>query len=56
MNDHLMLNRLVDTLREVAGALEREVEQGHRSRQINADDLVETLLSVADRLDPSVEP
>src|SRR5262249_23157813 len=46
------LNRLVDAMREVAAALEREVEGGRRSAQINAHDLIETLLAIADRLEP----
>lgn len=52
MTEHQFTNKLVDALREVAAALERAVEAGERSRQIDADDLIETLLSVADRLDP----
>ena len=36
-------------------AVEREVEEGHRSAQIDASDLVEVLLAVADRIDPPVK-
>jgi hypothetical protein len=43
---------IADVLREVAMSLEMAIDDGHRSRSINADDLVETLLAIADRLDP----
>jgi hypothetical protein len=54
MNENAMLNRFVDALREIGAALERAVERGERAAQIDAHDLVETLLSIADRLDPPV--
>jgi hypothetical protein len=37
---------------DVTAAVEREVEEGHRATQIDAHDLVEVLLAIADRLDP----
>ncbi len=39
-----------------AVALERAVEEGHRPAQIDAHDLIEVLLAIADRLDPPVTP
>jgi hypothetical protein len=45
---------LVDVLREVAGSIERAVDEGERSSQIDASDLVEAFLAVADRLDPPI--
>ena len=56
MNENAMLNRFVDALREVATAIELEVDEGHRSAKIDARDLVEAFLPVADRLDPPVSP
>ena len=56
MNENAILNRFVDAIREVAAAMEREVEDGHRSAQISAHDLIEILLAIADRLDPPVGP
>jgi hypothetical protein len=56
MNENAILNRFVDAVREVAAAIEREVEEGHRAAQIDAHDVVEILLAVADRLDPPVAP
>jgi hypothetical protein len=49
-------NQIVDAIREVAAVVEREVGEGHRAAQIDAHDLVEILLSIADRLDPPVGP
>jgi hypothetical protein len=43
---------IADVLREVAMSLEKAIDDGHRSRSIDANDLVETLLAIADRLDP----
>lgn len=43
---------IADGLRDVAMSLEKAIDDGHRSRSIDAYDLVETLLTIADRLDP----
>ena len=56
MNENAILNRFVDALREIAAALDRAVEQGHRPAQIDAHDLVEAFLAIADRLDPPTGP
>ena len=45
---------LADAIREVTAAVQQAIEDGHRSRMIDADDPVEVLLSIADRLDPPV--
>ena len=50
MNENQILNRLVNAMREVAASPEREVEEGRRAAQIDAHDLMETLLAIADRL------
>ncbi|TWT47157.1 hypothetical protein KOR42_41550 [Thalassoglobus neptunius] len=44
-------HRIADIFRDLASSLEKAIETGHRSRRIDADDLIETLLAVADRLD-----
>jgi hypothetical protein len=49
-------NQIVDAFHEVAAAVEREVEEGHRAAQIDAQDLVEVLLAVGDWLDPPIGP
>lgn len=43
---------LADVIREVTAAIQQAIADGHRSRAIDADDLVEVLLAIADRLDP----
>ncbi len=46
--------RIADVLRLVAMRLELAVDAGRRSPRIDANDLLETLLSVADELDPPI--
>jgi hypothetical protein len=46
--------KIADACRTVALRLERALEEGRRSRRIDAEDLRETLLAVADELDPQV--
>lgn len=46
------MNEVADALREVTAAMQRELESGGRSARLDAHDLVEVLLAVADRLDP----
>lgn len=45
---------LVDAIREVTAAMQKAIAEGYRSRMIDAEDLVEVLLAIADRLDPPV--
>jgi hypothetical protein len=45
---------LVDAIRDVTAAVQKAIADGYRSRMIDADDLVEVLLAIADRLDPPV--
>lgn len=47
-------HQLADILREVTAAMQSAIADGYRSRMIDAADLVEVLLSIADRLDPPV--
>ena len=44
--------KIADAIREVTARVQKEIESGNRSRMIDADDLVEILLSIADRIDP----
>ncbi len=46
-------HRMADALRVVALRLEHAMESGHHSSRIDAHDLVETLLAVAEELDPA---
>ena len=44
--------KVADAFRVVALRLEEALERGRRSNAIDANDLLETLLTVADELDP----
>ena len=46
--------KIADALRVVALRLEEAIERGKRCNRIDANDLLETLLAVADQLDPPV--
>ena len=48
------MRQVADALRTVSARMQRSVYEGQRSRAIDADDLVELLLAVADELDPPV--
>ncbi len=43
---------LADAIREVTASVQKAIAEGYRSRMIDADDLVEVLLAIADHLDP----
>ena len=45
---------IADALRVVALRLEEAIERGKRSNRIDANDLLETLLALADQLDTPV--
>ncbi len=45
---------IADAIREVTVAMQKAIADGYRSRMIDADDLIEVLLAIADRLDPPV--
>ena len=46
------MNEVADAIRNVTAAVQRAIDEGYRSRVIDADDLVEVLLAIADALDP----
>lgn len=46
--------KIADAIREVTVAVQKAIADGYRSRMIDADDLVEVLLAIADRLDPPI--
>ena len=48
------MHELADAIRQVTAKVQLEIDQGRRSRSIDADDLVEVLLAIADELDPFV--
>jgi DNA-directed RNA polymerase subunit RPC12/RpoP len=46
------MQRIADAIRKVTSQMQRAIDDGHRSRMIDADDLAEALLAIADELDP----
>jgi hypothetical protein len=48
------MRQVADALRAVGARMQQAIDAGQRSRSIDADDLVEVLLAVADELDPTV--
>ena len=46
--------KIADALRVVALRLENALDEGRRSSRIDVHDLLETLLVVADQLDPPI--
>jgi hypothetical protein len=46
------MTRIADALRKVTVAMQRAIDDGERSKAIDADDLIQVLLAVADELDP----
>ena len=45
---------VADAIRKVTTAMQTAIDTGQRSRRIDAEDLIEVLLSIADLLDPSL--
>ncbi len=43
--------KIVDAIREVTACVQNEIDSGRRSRMIDAEDLVEVLLAIADRIE-----
>jgi hypothetical protein len=50
------MHEVADALREVTAAIQRELESGRRSTRLDAHDLIDVLLAVADELDPPFGP
>jgi hypothetical protein len=48
------MTRVADALRAVSARMQQAIDAGQRPRNIDADDLVELLLAVADELDQPV--
>lgn len=48
--------KVADAVRIVAMRLEDALERGRRSTRLDANDLLQTLLSIADEIDPPVRP
>jgi hypothetical protein len=50
------MNEVANAIRKVTARMQRALDTGRRSRNIDADDLIEALLAVADELDPDKPP
>ena len=48
------MTQVADAIRKVTAAVQRELDAGRRSSHIDAHDLVDLLLAIADELDPPV--
>lgn len=46
------MTKIADAIRHVTAAVQRELDEGHRSHMIDADDVVQILLAIADQVDP----
>jgi len=46
------MKQVADAIRKVTAKMQAAIDDGQRSRQIDAEDLIEVLLAVADQLDP----
>ena len=46
------MTQVADAVRKVTVAMQQAIDSGERSRAIDADDLMQVLLAVADELDP----
>lgn len=44
--------KIADAIRKVTAAVQNEIASGHRSAGIDANDVVEIFLAIADELDP----
>ena len=47
---------VADAIRQVTATMQTELESGRRSRKIDADDLIDLLLAIADEIDPPCVP
>ena len=50
------MTEVADAIRMVTAALQKQLARGHRSRQLDAEDLIDILLAIAERLDPPLAP
>ena len=47
-----MPTTVADAIRKVTAAMQHELEAGRRSRTLDAHDLLDVLLAIADEIDP----
>lgn len=49
-------HKIANALHNAALKLEHAIESGHRDASLDANDFIETLVSIADEVDPPVAP
>ncbi|HEX4055479.1 MAG TPA: hypothetical protein VHX86_14535 [Tepidisphaeraceae bacterium] len=50
------MTTVADAIRKVTVAMQNELESGRRSTHVDAHDLIEVLLAIADQIDPPLAP
>lgn len=50
------MNQVADAIRKVTAAMQRELDAGRRSSRVDAHDMVDCLLAIADEIDPPFAP
>lgn len=50
------MNELADAIRKVTATMQNELDAGRRSNHLDANDLVDVLLAIADEIDPPFAP
>ena len=50
------MNELADAIRKVTATIQRELDAERRSSRLDAHDLVDVLLAIADEIDPQFAP
>ena len=50
------MEQLADAIRKVTAAMQRELDSGRRSGTLDAHDLVDVLLQIAEEIDPPFGP
>ena len=50
------MTNVADAIRKVTAAMQEELETGRRSTHVDAFDLIEVLLTVAEQIDPPFAP
>jgi hypothetical protein len=50
------MREIADAIRKITAAMQRELDAGRRSSRLDAHDLVDCLLAIADEIDPPFAP
>ena len=50
------MHEIADAIRKVTVRMQQALDEGRRSRMLDAQDLIDILLAIADELDPPFDP